>query len=124
MNVVDASGWLGFFAVGPCAEHFAKPIEAVPSLMVPTISLYDAFRRPLQQRSEDEALQAMALMEHGAVIELDRVIAIEGARRAAEHRPPMVNRLILATARRPKMTLWTQDADFKDLDGVKFFPRP
>ena len=86
MNVVDSSGWLEFFADGPNAEHFAKPIEAVRPLIVPTISLYEIFRRVLQQRSEDEALQAIALMEQGTVIDLDRVIAIEGACLAAEHR--------------------------------------
>jgi toxin FitB len=47
MNVVDSSGWLEFFADGPNADFFAPPIENVPELVVPSISLYEVFKRVL-----------------------------------------------------------------------------
>ena len=47
MNVVDSSGWLEFFADGPSADFFAPPIENVPELVVPSISLYEVFKRVL-----------------------------------------------------------------------------
>lgn len=63
MNVVDSSGWLEYFADGPNAEFFTRPIEATSELVVPTLSLYEVFKRVLQQRGEGRALQAVAAMQ-------------------------------------------------------------
>ena len=46
------------FADGPNVGFFAPPIEATGDLLVPTISLYEVFKRVLQQRGEGPALQA------------------------------------------------------------------
>ncbi len=70
MNVVDSSGWLEYFADGSNADFFATPIETSAELLVLTVSLYEVFKRVLQQRGENEALQAIALMQQGTVIEL------------------------------------------------------
>ena len=40
MNVVDSCAWLEYFADGPNASFFAKPVEDVEKLVVPTLSLY------------------------------------------------------------------------------------
>ena len=69
MNVVDSSGWLEYFADESNAAFFAPAIEAGSELLVPSISLYEVFRRILQQRSEDEALRAVALMMRGSVVD-------------------------------------------------------
>ena len=50
MNVVDSSGWLEYFADGPNASFFAPAIEATDALVVPSISVYEVFKRVLQQR--------------------------------------------------------------------------
>ena len=65
MNVVDSSGWLEYLADGPNADFFANAILATGDLLVPTLSLYEVFKRVLQQRGEDDALQAVALMQQG-----------------------------------------------------------
>ena len=123
MNVVDSSAWLEFFADGPNATAFAKPIEATRSLLVPTLSLFEVFKRVSQQRSEDEALRAIAIMEQGRVVDLDRATALEAARLAIEHRMAMADSVMFATARRYRATLWTQDADFEGLPGVKYLAK-
>ena len=123
MNVVDSSAWLEFFADGPNAAAFAKPIEATRSLIVPTLSLFEVFKRVSKQRSEDEALRAIATMEQGRVVDLDRATALEAARLAIEHRIAMADSVMLATAQRHRATLWTQDADFEGLPGVKYLAR-
>jgi hypothetical protein len=41
MNLVDSSGWLEFFADGPNASFFAKPLEKVDELVVPTKGIKD-----------------------------------------------------------------------------------
>ncbi len=71
MNVVDSSGWLEYFADGPNADFFAPAIENIPELIVPSISIYEVFKRTLQQRDEAMALQVAALMAQGQVMELD-----------------------------------------------------
>jgi predicted nucleic acid-binding protein len=120
VNIVDSSGWLEYFAEGPNAAAFAKPIEATASLLVPTLSLFEVFKRVCQQRDEDEALRAIAVMEQGQVVDLDRATALEAARLSMLHGIAMADAVMLATARRNKATLWTQDADFEGLDGARF----
>jgi len=120
MNVVDSSGWLEYFADGPNATEFAKPIQATNTLVVPSISLFEVFKRVMTQRGEDAALEAIALMRQGRVVPLDDVLALDGARLSVEHRLPMADSIILATALAHKATLWTQDADFEHMPGVRY----
>ena len=122
MNVVDSSGWLEYFADGPNAGFFARAIESTKELVVPTLSLYEVFKRILQQRSEGDALQAMAIMHQGKVMELTSTIALSAARISIDLGIPMADSVILATARSWDATLWTQDADFKNIPGVKYTP--
>jgi predicted nucleic acid-binding protein len=120
MNVVDSSAWLEYLADGPNAGFFAPAIEATEDLIVPTISLYEVFKRILQQRSESEALQAVALMQQGEVVELDAPLALVAARLGVDARLPLADSIILATARRHGATLWTQDEDFDGLPDVQY----
>lgn len=120
MNVVDSSGWLEYFADDPNADFFAPAVEDIEALLVPTISIYEVFKRVLQQRGPGEALQATALMSQGRVIELDTTLALEAARLSVEEKLPMADSIMLATARAHDATLWTQDADFASVAGVKY----
>lgn len=120
MNLVDSSGWLEYFADGPNAKFFAPAIEATRDLVVSTINLYEVFKRVLQQRGEGAALQAVALMQQGQIVDLSSAIALSAARLSASHALPLADSMILATARACNATLWSQDADFKGMAGVKF----
>jgi len=121
VNVVDSSGWLEYFADGPNAGAFSKPIESRGSLIVPSLSLYEVFKRILQQRGEDLALQAIAVMEQGRVVDLDRSVALAAAQLSIELSLPLADGIMLATARRTGAILWTQDADFESIPGVRYF---
>ncbi len=123
MNVVDSSGWLEYFADGPNAAFFAPPIEDTPELLVPSVSLYEVFKRVLQQRDETEALQAVALMQQGSVIDLSVPLSPSAARISIEDSLPMADSIILATARMSNAVLWTQDSDFSSIAGVKYIAR-
>ena len=122
MNVVDSSGWLEYFADGPNAPFFADAVEATGELIVPTISLYEVFKRVLQQRGENDALEAVALIMQGEVVTLDVTLALSAARLSSELRLPMAGSIILATARSEGAILWTQDAHFDGLEGVRYTP--
>ncbi len=120
MNVVDSSGWLEYFANGPNAEFFAGPIEDVGRLLVPTICVLEVFRRVLQQRNEDAALEAVALTLQGTLVDLDLDIAMIAGRLGVGLKLPLADSVVLATARAHRAVVWTQDADFDGLPGVKF----
>lgn len=123
MNVVDSSGWLEYFAAGPNAKFFTKAIEASAELLVPTLSLYEVFKRVLQQRGEGEALQAVAVMQQGAVVTLTAPLALAAARVSVDLGIPMADSIILATARASDATLWSQDADFANVPGVRYIAK-
>ena len=123
MNVVDSSAWLEYFADGPNASFFAEPIEDIETLVVPTLSLFEVFKRVLQQRDESTALEAAAVMQQGTVVELEATIALNAARLGVELGLPLADSVILATARQYGAELWTQDADFDGIDGVRYRKR-
>lgn len=121
MNLVDSSAWLEYFAEGPNAGHFAPAIEAVDDLLVPAIVLLEVTHRVLQQRGEDAALQTAALLHQGRIIPLDSGLALAAARLGMEHKLPLADSIIFATAQQFKATLWTMDPDFEGLPEVRCF---
>jgi predicted nucleic acid-binding protein len=123
VNLVDSSGWLEFFADGKNADFFATPIEETTSLIVSTINLYEVFKRIYQQRGEDQALKAMALMMQGQIIEVTSSISLEAAKFSADHKLPMADALIYITSASKKAALWTQDSDLKPFKGVQYIQK-
>jgi len=63
---------------------------------------------------------AAAQMRMGTVIDLSVDIALSAAAIGHELKLAMADSVILATARAHRATLWTQDADFRDFEGVKY----
>ena len=120
MNLVDSSGWLEYFADGRNAKFFAPVLEDTENLIVSTINIYEVFKRVLQQRGEDSALQAAALMHQAGVMDVTSPIAMDAVKLSTELKLPMADSLILATARSCGAILWTQDAHFDGLPNVKF----
>lgn len=120
MNVVDSSAWLEYFAGGKNAEAFSKAVEGVDQLIVPTLCIYEVFKKVLQQRSEQEALLAVSAMQQGNVMDLDSRTAIEAARLSVQKQLPMADSVILATAQQNNAILWTQDSHFRGIEGVEY----
>ena len=120
MNLVDSCGWLEYLADGPNAGFFAPSIENTEKILVPTLCILEVFKRVLQQRGEDAALQAVALMQQGNVVDIGVGAAIYAAKIGHELKLPLADAIIVATARIHKAVIWTQDSDLKDVEGVKF----
>jgi predicted nucleic acid-binding protein len=59
-------------------------------------------------------------MQQGDVVDLSIHLALEAARTSIALGIPMAESIILATARSSDATLWTQDVDFADIDGVRY----
>ena len=89
-------------------------------LLVPAICVLEVFKRTYQQRGESAALQAVALMQQGTVVDLDATLALTAARLGADAKLPLADSVVLATARHYEAILWTQDADFEGFEDVKY----
>ena len=123
MNIVDSSGWLAYFADEENAKHFLTPLNDTASLVVPTVTIYEVFKVVLRESSENEALQAAVAMRKGTVVDLTAALAIAASKLSLEHNLPMADSIILATAKEFDATIWTQDSDFRNIEGVKYFPK-
>ena len=123
MNVVDSSAWLSYFADDANAKIFSIPIEDIDELIVPSITITEVFKFVLRQRGEDMALEVIAHMEQGNVIPLDSSLAIDAAKYGIDYKLPLADSIIYATGKKFKAVIWTQDIDFKSLNGVKYYPK-
>lgn len=119
MNVVDSSGWLAYFAGESNAKYFAPALQLPQELVVPTVTLYEVFKVVLRESCENDALLAVAAMQKGTVVDLTPKLAITASKLSLRYALPMADAIILATAQKFEATLWTQDAHFKGLDGVR-----
>ena len=120
MNVVDSSAWLEYFGDGPNAAIFAEAIESPSEMAVPTLTLFEVFKRTCQLTDETTALEAIAVMLQGRVVELSATLAIDAARLSLDTGLAMPDAIILATARAEDAVLWTQDSHFEGLKNVEF----
>ena len=123
MNVVDSSGWLEYFGDGKNAGFFAAAIVDAKRLIVPSICVFEVFKRLLQQKGEDCALEAVTAMQQGTLVPLDSTLATYAAKISCVFKLPMADSIVWATAKNFDAMLWTQDVDFKNIPGVKYIAK-
>jgi len=123
VNVVDSSAWLEYFGDGPNAPEFAAAVEAPEELIVPTLTVFEVFKRTCQIADEASALDAIAVMLQGEVVDLNSALSLDAARISLDTGLAMADSIILATARSREAVLWTQDAHFEGLPGIEFRPK-
>jgi predicted nucleic acid-binding protein len=120
MNLVDTSGWIEYFFEGPNADFFSTPIEDTKHLIVPVICLYEVFKKVNTATDEAKALQTVAQMKQGRIIDLTEDIALRASLVSLKHKLPMADSFIYATAQTRNALLWTQDEHFRYLPNVKY----
>lgn len=120
MNLVDSCGWLEYFADGANAGFFAQAIEDTANLLVPSLCLFEVFKRVLVQRNESDALRAVAVMRQGQCVALTDGLAIGAARLSFDLKLAMADSIILYVAQQHSATLWTQDAHFEAMANVSY----
>jgi toxin FitB len=123
MNLVDSSGWLEYLTDDKNAKYFAPVIENTEELIVSTVNIYEIYKKVLAEKDESTAIQVAGLMQQATVIDVTPSIAVQAAKMSHKFKIPMADSVIYATARMNDSILWTQDADFKDLEGVKFYKK-
>lgn len=123
MNIVDSSCWLEYLADSKVGNLVSGAIEDLNSLLVPSITLYEVFKKLLIEKDEDSALLAIAHMKQGIVINLDPDLSIFSAKIGKDYKLPMADSIIYATAKKYNCVLWTQDKHFKDLENIRYFEK-
>ncbi len=123
MTVVDSSGWIEYFTDGALAGRFAPYLEDLEGVTTPTIIIFEVYRVIRRQRSEEEAMKAVAQMQKSRVVNFDQFLALSAAELSIEHRLAMADAIVYATARAHRVELVTADADFEGLAGVRIFSR-
>jgi predicted nucleic acid-binding protein len=117
--VLDSSCWLEYLADTPRADLFAPAVEAPERLVVPVLTVYEVVKKLMLESGEEAATAALALMQQSEVVEIGLPLAMD----AALNGLPLADSLIYATARHHDAELWTQDAHFEGLAGVRYFPK-
>jgi len=123
MNVVDSSCWLEYFAGSDVGEKVSPIIEDLDNLIVPSIMIYEVFKKLIIELDEDKGLFAIAHMKQGKVIDLDSNLAIYSAQIGRENKLAMADSIIYAVAQKYSAILWTQDKHFQNLGLVKYFEK-
>ncbi|MGZ5475547.1 MAG: PIN domain-containing protein [Thermoanaerobaculia bacterium] len=118
MIVLDSSGWLEFFADGPFADEYARRLKQPTQVLTPTVALYEVYKWIKRERSEEEALAAVATMQKTRIVPLTDEVALAAADLSLAARLAMADAIMLATARAHNAELLTSDSDFAGIPGV------
>ncbi|MBF0543047.1 MAG: type II toxin-antitoxin system VapC family toxin [Candidatus Riflebacteria bacterium] len=120
-NLVDSCGWLEYISGSLRGKEYYDPVNDYENLIVPSICIFEVFKKILIHQDEEEALRVVANMQLGRVVDMDGRVAIDATQLSKEHKIPMADSIILATARIFLATIWTQDNHFKGMKSVKYF---
>jgi len=123
MNIIDSSFWLEYFAGTKAGDIVSDIIENINELIVPTITLYEVFKKLLLERNEDDALLAIGHMKQGKVIDLTEELSLSAAAIGIKYKLPMADSIIYATNVKYNCTLWSQDKHFSGLYSVNYFEK-
>jgi predicted nucleic acid-binding protein len=93
----------------------ALVIEDAAGLIVPTITLYEVFKKLLVEKGEEYALAVVSYMQTGTVIELNSGLSLSAAHISRKYKLPMADSVIYATSLRYSATLFSCDKHFKDI---------
>lgn len=120
MIVLDSSGWIDIFTAGPRVTAFRRWVDEADVVLVPTVVIFEVYRVIRQQRTQIEALVAVAKLREYEVAPLDELVVVEAADLSLRHDLPMADALIYATARVHSAALVTADVHLRGLEGVEF----
>ena len=124
MILIDSCIWLEYLGDTDRADIFEAALEGPEPILVPSICIYEVFRKLLPVIGKIQALTCVAAMARHRIVDLDSHLAMDAAMVASEYRLPMADAVIYSTARLFTAELWTEDTHFQGLSGVKLYPKP
>lgn len=116
--VIDSSGWIEFFGGLSKANQFSKYILGRDALLVPTLVLFEVYKKVKKVIGEEKAIYSVTQMQRGSLIDLDPNLALYAADISLRHNLAMADSIVYSTALFHKAKLITGDNDFKNLPDV------
>jgi PIN domain nuclease of toxin-antitoxin system len=123
MNIVDSSLWVEYFLENDIDRSIIDAIKDADNLYIPVISLYEVYKKFLSIGDSEKANIAVAIMQNAVVIGINPPLAILAAQLGKQHKLPMADSIIYATAVSCDAELYTQDKHFENLDRVHYFSK-
>ena len=123
MTLVDSVGWIEFFTDGPLASEYARYLQKPSEVIVPTIVLYEVYKKIKSEKNEETALVAVATMQNAQMIPLTEELSLLAADVSLSHKLAMADAIVYASAIQQNAKLVTSDKDLKDLPRVTYFPK-
>ena len=120
MIVMDSSGWVEVFMAGPRLTEFQRRLQEAEGVLVPTVVLYEVYKLARREASEDLANEVAGELKSHQLVPLDEGLALEAADYSLQHRLPMADAVVYATARAHQAVLVTGDEHFAGLPGVEY----
>jgi predicted nucleic acid-binding protein len=118
--VLDSSGWLAYITADANASQFAPYIEREALLLVPTIVLYEVYKKLLTDRGKAAADRFTSHALRHNLVPLDEILALAAARVSSDLQLHMADAIIYATAQSLEASVVTSDDHFRSLPGVIF----
>lgn len=123
MTLVDSVGWIEFFTNGPLASEYARYLQKPSEVVVPTVVLYEVYKKIKSEKNEEIALVAVATMQNAQIIPLTEELSLSAADLSLNHKLAMADAIVYASAIHENAKLVTSDKDLKGLPHVTYFPK-
>jgi predicted nucleic acid-binding protein len=123
MNIIDTSLWIEFFAGTELDLSIINAIKKKDELCVPVICLYEVRKKFLNDNDINKADLAVDIMKIGKVIDMNSEIAVLASDISKQHKLPMADSIIYATAKIYNAKIYTQDKHFENLKQVHYFAK-
>ena len=116
--VLDSSGWLEYITVDTKADAAAQYVEGERPVLVPTIVLYEVYKKLKLSWGKVEADRFASQAMRRQVIPLGEGLALAAASVSLQHKLAMADAIIYTTALASQAELITSDQAFSGLPGV------
>ena len=123
MNIVDSSCWLEYLMDSEIGASIASVIENPKELIVPTITLYEVYKKLLAEKNEEYAQNVIAYMQAGTVVDLNADVSLSAAEISRRYKLAMADSIIYATSLHYSATVFSCDHHFKDLHNVRYYSK-
>jgi predicted nucleic acid-binding protein len=123
-SVIDSSVWIEQMRVGFPRGELLQVMEDTSRLVVPTITLLEVRKYMGRYGMPQQTANVLGWMMSGHVVDLTADLALNSASAGLEHKLALGDCIIYATATAHGATLWTMDAHFSNLPGVRMVKPP
>lgn len=118
-RVIDSSCWIEIFSNGMLAKKCQKEVLSSKSIIVPSLVIYEVYRKVKQSSSDESGLSAISYISQFEVKPLTREVALLAADLSLQFKLGTAGSIILAHANETSAELVTLDNDFRGLPGVQ-----